>query len=191
MLSPHSTDAIPHMYWCYPSTVLNSLHSTDAIPPQHWTASTVLMLSLHSTDVIPYMYWCYPPQYCSYPFAVLNSLRSTDAIPLKYWCYSPTVLNSLRSTEPMLYGVKMFYFFRMRPTLHKTDTNFGPECVRLRESWLYLTVLLWCLLFLEAMLLLFPPLLFPLNFLVRSFWSSVECPFVLWLVSLFSITGSL
>ena len=136
MLYPHNTDAIPHMYWCYPSTILNSLHSTDIIPhsteqpPQYRCyPSTVLMLSLH-------MYLCYPPQYCSYPSTVLNSLRSTDSIPPQYWCYplstdafphsteqplqywwyplhvlmlSPTALNSLRSTGPTLYGVVMTF----------------------------------------------------------------------------------
>ena len=48
--SLHSTDAILHMYWCYPLHLLMlSPTFTDAIPPQYWTASAVLN-SIRSTE---------------------------------------------------------------------------------------------------------------------------------------------
>ena len=82
---PHSTYAIPHMYWCYPSTVLVA-STVLMLSPNYWTASTVLMLSLHSTDVIP-------------PHVLQLSLHSTEQPP-QYWCYSSTVLTlSPRSTD--------------------------------------------------------------------------------------------
>ena len=49
-VSIHSTDVIPHcteqppQYWSYP-------HSTDAVPPMYWTASNVLN-NLHCTEPI-------------------------------------------------------------------------------------------------------------------------------------------
>ena len=116
------------MYWCYPSTVLNSLHSTDAIPPQYLCYPPhVLMLSLSSTAAIPLQYWiastvltlsptctaAIPSQYWKASAVLMIFLRSadaisrsayviprsTDAIPHMYWYYPPTVLNSFRSTE--------------------------------------------------------------------------------------------
>ena len=60
MISLHSTDVIPHMFWCY--------------PPQYCSYPSAILNSLHSTDAIPHMY-------CSYPSMVLNSFHSPDAIP--------------------------------------------------------------------------------------------------------------
>ena len=132
MLSPHSIDAIPpqywiasavltlspHMYWCYPSTVLNSLHNTDATlhsteqPPQYWTAPTVLNslhstdATLHSTDAIPHMYWCYPPQYCSYPpqYWIASTVLTLSShmycsYPPQYWTASTVLMLFLCSTD--------------------------------------------------------------------------------------------
>ena len=103
MLSPnvlntlHSTEAIP-LYWCYPHTVLNNLHSTEATPHMYCCyPPTVLKVSLHSTEYPP-QYWCYPPQYWCYPPHVLIlSPRCTEQPPM-YW-------TNLHSTEPTLYGV--------------------------------------------------------------------------------------
>ena len=113
-----------HMYWCYPSTVLNSLHSTNAIPPQYLCYPPhVLMLSLSSTAAIPLQYWiastvltlsptctaAIPSQYWTASAVLLIFLRSADAIPPQclcyspqYWCYPPHVLIlSPHSTEQL------------------------------------------------------------------------------------------
>ena len=133
-VSPIVLKLFPHMYCCYPPTLLKlSLHSTEGIP-------TVLKL-------FPHMYCCYPPHYWNYPSTVLNTaavlmlsptvlmlsshvlmlfptvlnnFHSTEAIPHcnescppivmravppQYWCYPSDVLNNLQCTEqPPLYS---------------------------------------------------------------------------------------
>ena len=110
----HSTDVIPHIYWCYHSNVLNTLHSTEAIP-------TVLMLSPHCTEEPP-QYKRYPPQYWSYPPHVPNNFHSTEAIP--------------HSTEANPHSTEAI--------LHSTDVIAPPPAPRCTEQPpLYWTDVIW------------------------------------------------